>query len=213
MGILLGISTSSAQFEVVLGTANELLFSSKYDLKLEGSRDLAELIGKGLEGIGQTIQDIEQIFVDVGPGGTSRVRTGVAFANALSYSRNIPVCPVSALELMGIEAWEKLQLPVIGVVKSLKRTAYIGRYEGGKLVGMKHGNMLALIEEMTVGLERFAIAGFKRAEIIETFADKQIEDSGVEVANAQLFLQKSEMFGERALSFPEFTHPITEQSV
>lgn len=213
MGILLGISTSSAQFEVVLGTSEELMFSSNHDLKLEGSRDVAALIAKGLEEIGKTTQDIEKILVDIGPGGTSRVRTGVAFANALSYSMNIPVCPVSALELMGIEAFEKFQLPVIGVVKSLKRTAYVGRYEAGKLTAMKHGNMLAIVEELSEELSKFVIAGFKRTQIIETFPDKQIKDSGVDIASAQTLLQKSDRFLNRALSFPEFTHPITEQSI
>ena len=212
MGLILGISTSSAQFEVILGDNSKVLFSSKNDLFVDNTRDIALLVSEGIAKLGATPADIKNITVDIGPGGTSLVRTGVAFANGFAYALKIPVCPVSSVELMGLEASAAPELPVICTVKSIKDTAYVALYSG-KLLKLKYGILKDIVQEMTAELDEFIVAGAHRTQLIELLSDKKIHDSGIQFANAKYLIEKMDMFHDRAVTFPLFAHPITEQSI
>ena len=212
MGLTLGISTSSAQFEVILGDKSNIVFSSKNDLFVDNTRDIALLVSEGIAKLGATPADIKNITVDIGPGGTSLVRTGVAFANGFAYALKIPVCPVSSVELIGLEASAIASLPVICTVKSIKDTAYVALYSG-KLLKLKYGILKDVVQEMAAELDEFIVAGAHRAQLIELFSDKKIHDSGVQFANAKFLIEKADLFQDRAVTFPLFAHPITEQSI
>lgn len=220
MDLILGISTSSTHFEVILGDDSNgspnsqpsVVFSSKNDLFIDNTRDIALLVSEGIAKLGATASDIKSIIVDIGPGGTSLVRTGVAFANGFAYSLKIPVCPVSSVELIGLEAWEKYQLPVICTIKSIKDNAYVALY-AGKLIKLKYGILKEVVAEMTTEISEFVVAGAHRAQLVEFFTDKKIHDSGLQIGQAKFLIEKAETFKDRAVSFPLFAHPITEQSI
>ena len=124
----------------------------------------------------------------------------------------IPVCPVSSVELIGLEASAIASLPVICTVKSIKDTAYVALYSG-KLLKLKYGILKEVVQEMTADLNEFIVAGAHRAQLIELLSDKKIQDSGVQFANAKFLIEKSDLFNDRAVTFPLFAHPITEQSI
>jgi len=100
---------------------------------MNGHTGIYELLVEALESVQMTSTDIEGIVVDTGPGGTSSVRTGVSFANGLSYSLDVPVVGISSAELMGIEAFQKYQIPIISLFKSIKGNYYCGFYDGKKI--------------------------------------------------------------------------------
>ena len=212
MSFTLGISTSSTQFEAVLGKNGQFLFSSKNNIFLDDTKDIALLVSESFAKLGITAHDITEIVVDIGPGGTSLVRTGVAFANGLAYSLGIPVCPVLSVELVGLEAWEKAKLPVICTAKSMKDNAYVALY-AGKIVHFKYGILTDIVQEMTEGIDEFTVAGAHRTQLIELFPNKKIHDSGIQFGNAQLLIEKAALYSERKVIFPDFTHPITEQTI
>jgi tRNA threonylcarbamoyladenosine biosynthesis protein TsaB len=211
MSLILGISTSSPLFEVIIGDDSQVLFSSTFTLSLRDTRDISQLVSEVLDNKGITPNDISSIMVDIGPGGTSLVRTGVAFANAFGYSLGIPVCPVPSVELIGLEAWEQYQLPVICTVKSIKEYAYVALYDG-KLVTLKYGILADVVKEMTAEMEEFVIAGVHREQVIALLPDKKIHDSGLQFGQAKYLIEKKALFEHKYVSFPLFAHPITEQS-
>jgi tRNA A37 threonylcarbamoyladenosine modification protein TsaB len=211
MGFILGISTSSTQFEVMIGENSKVIFSDFYTLSLTDKKDISHLVAECLEKVGITPRDLDSIIVDVGPGGTSLVRTGVAFGNGLAYSLKIPICPVLSVEIVGIEAWEKHQLPVICTVRSIKDSAYVALYDGS-LVTLKYGIMTEVVAAMTADINEYVVAGAHREKIIETFPDKKIHDSGLLNGNAHYLIEKHAVFKDKYVSFPSFIHPITEQS-
>ncbi|MDR1097352.1 MAG: hypothetical protein LBL57_04390 [Tannerella sp.] len=210
--LTLGISTSSGQFAVVLGEDNQLLFDS-----VDGNShsELYGMLSCGLDLCKRKIADIEHIIVDTGPGGTSRVRTGISFANSLSYSLDIPVCPVSSMELAGIDAYEKYKLPVISTVRSIKGNAYIGFFDTDKVVGIEYGKIEDLLPETVKDLSRFSVVGFHREQIINMpcMKDKTVVDSHLFFGNARIFVEKSELFLNRGVKFPVFAQPITEETL
>ena len=211
MSLILAISTSSTQFEVIIGDNSTVLFSDSYTLSLTDKKDISFLVSECLEKVNITPQDLKSIIVDVGPGGTSLVRTGVAFGNGLAYSLGIPICPVLSVELVGIELWEKYKLPVIITVKSIKDSAYVALYDGN-LKDLKYGIMTDVVSKMTAEINEFVIAGAHREKVIEVFPDKRIHDSGLLNGNAQLLIEKQDSFKDKYVSFPLFAHPITEQT-
>ncbi len=131
--MILGISTSLSQFTVAINRDGELVYHKQSDRKLSGHTGIYELVVEALEVVQMTTTDIKGIVVDTGPGGTSSVRTGVSFANGLSYSLDVSVVGISSAELMGIEAYKKHQIPVISLFKSIKGNYYCGFYDGEKL--------------------------------------------------------------------------------
>lgn len=212
MSLILGISSSSPQFNLLLGENGKILFSQGAKLSMANRQDITMLLEAGLQETGKKINEIEKIIVDIGPGGTSIVRTGVAFANALSYSLNIPVCPVSSLELLCLEAWEKHEMPVITFIKSLKQNVYLGLYNGKDLT-MKYGQFEEVVPDTLNDLQELAVVGYNRERLIEAYPDKQIHDSGIQFANPKYLIEQWERFTDKSLLLPNLPVPITEQDI
>lgn len=210
--LTLGISTSSGQFALILGEDNHLIFDST---NYKNSSELSEMLSYGLNLCNKNIADIKHIIVDIGPGGTSRVRTGISFANSLSYSLDIPVCPVSSMELAGIDAYDKYKLPVVSTVKSIKGNAYTGFYDNNKIVTIKYGKIEDTVPEMVKDVNSFSVVGFHRDQIINmsSMKNRTIVDSHLFFGNAKIFAEKSELFFDRGLKFPIFAQPITEETL
>jgi len=210
--LTLGISTSSGQFALVMGENGTVIFNSE-DYQLAENKDVDVLISACLGKTGKSPGDITNILVDIGPGGTSRVRTGIAFANSLSYSLGIPVCPVSSMELAGLDAWENYALPVIATVKSISGNAYIGFYNDHQLKGIRYGTIKEVVPELVSGLDGFAVVGYHREQIISLFPDKKVIDSGCLYGSVRILIEKIDLFKDRALIFPRIALPITEKTI
>ena len=209
--LTLGISTSSGQFALVLGENRKIIYNSKeFDL----NNELDEILQHALCHCERETKDITGIIVDIGPGGTSRVRTGVAFANSLSYASGIPLYPVSSMELAGVDAWSIHNIPVISTVKSIKGNAYIGLYSNEQ-VSIKYGP-IDDIAQMTENINEFAVVGFHREAIMNlpSLKNKFIIDTGMLFGDVRLFIEKEELFKKKkGMKFPYFAQPVTEQTV
>ena len=209
--LTLGISTSSGQFALVLGEDGKMIYNSnEFDI----NNELDDMLSDALKSCRKEMKDITDIIVDIGPGGTSRVRTGVAFANSLSYASNIQVHPVSSMELAGVDAWSKHNRPVIATVKSIKGNAYIGLYNEGQ-VTIKYGPIEG-IAEMTENLSEFAVVGFHRDAIMNlpSLKNKTIIDTGMLFGDVIFFIEKEELFKKReGIKFPYFAQPVTENTI
>ncbi|MDR1601007.1 MAG: hypothetical protein LBS42_01080 [Tannerella sp.] len=213
--LILGISTSAGQFALVLGENSRVIYDSCHSEPAGGELD--DLLLKGLSACGKDIGEITHVIVDTGPGGTSRVRTGVAFANSLAYGLHIPVCPVSSMELSGMDACSRYDMPVVSSVKSIRGNAYVGFYGGQPEDGVKitYGRIEDTVPPMVADLDAFVAVGAHRATIAQLPAlkTKTVVDSGMQFGNARILIEKSDLFTGRGLLFPEFALPVTEQTI
>jgi len=212
--LTVAISTSSGQFALVIGENNRILSDSTEYLE-QGSQELDDFLSWGLQNCNRDVKEITHIIVDIGPGGTSRVRTGIAFANGLAYSLGIPVCTVSSMELAGIDAGTKFDgLPVINSIKSIKGNAYIGLYHQS-LLSIHYGTIHEIVPQLVMDLERFVVVGFHREAIkqLPALCDKTIIDSGLSFGNARIMIEKSDLFIRNMHHFPVFAQPITEKTL
>jgi tRNA A37 threonylcarbamoyladenosine modification protein TsaB len=214
--LTLGISTSAGQFALVLGESGRVIYDSCSSEPAGGELD--DLLLKGLNACGKDIAQIAHVIVDTGPGGTSRVRTGVAFANSLAYGLHVPVCPVSSMELSGLDAFARYGVPVVSTVKSIRGNAYVGYCDGrsGSDVQIEYGRLDEIVPRMVARIDRFVTVGAHRETIarLPALADtKTVIDSGMMYGNARLLIEKSDLFTGRGLLFPEFALPVTEQTI
>jgi tRNA threonylcarbamoyladenosine biosynthesis protein TsaB len=208
--LIAGISTSSGQFVFLLGEHQTVIYDSS-EAEQDDRPELYGMFREALTVCNRKASDTGCIVVDTGPGGTSRVRTGVAFANSLAYSLQIPVCPVSAMELAGIDAYSRYGLPVVHTVKSMKGNAYAGLYTGvGRDIPVKYGLVEETVPELVAGIDRLAVVGDHRELIAQlpALAGKTIIDSQMQHGTARIFIEKSPMFTERGLLFPQCAAPV-----
>ena len=210
--LTVGISTSSGQFALIIGENSTILFdSSEY---VSPMRELDDFLSIGLKCCKREITEIGQLIVDIGPGGTSRVRTGIAFANGLAYSLQIPVSPVSSMELAGIEVWNKYRLPVIHSVKSIKGNAYIGLYNQG-ITTITYGYIHDIVPCLVHDMDTFVVVGAHREVIMNLPAlkEKTVIDSRTTFGNARFLIEKCDMFSGKKCDFPVYAQPVTEKTV
>jgi tRNA A37 threonylcarbamoyladenosine modification protein TsaB len=213
--LILGISTSSGQFALLLGENNQVIYDST-EFEKDSNKELYYLLQDALSACNKKVNNISHIIVDTGPGGTSRVRTGIAFANSLAYSLNIPVSPVSTMELAGIDAYNRYGFPVVNSVKSIKGNAYIGFYRGGnEEVQIKYGHIEEIVPQLVGSIDKFVVVGAHIEQIMKlpVLSGKTIIDSRMQYGNALIFIEKSNLFTGRGLVFPQFVVPVTEQTI
>ena len=225
--LTLAISTSSGQFALVIGEcqdviANEVKQSGASNIilfdssgHLEHEKELDDMLTEGLKYCQREIFEIGRIIVDIGPGGTSRVRTGIAFANGLAFSLGLPVCTVSSMELAGIDAGSKFGgLPVINSIKSIRGNAYAGLYNQGDL-SINYGTVEEIVPQLVKDIDQFVAVGFHREIIIHLPAlqDKVIIDSSMAFGNAGIMIEKSDLFTRNKHDFPAYAQPITEKTL
>ncbi len=209
--LTLGISTSSGKFAIVFGIEKKVLYSSD-NLKLSENKDIRKLVETGLSKIGKTVDDLSSIIVDNGPGGTSSVRTGVAFANSLAYALNIGVAPVSSLELLGIEAFDKFHKPVICSINSTKGNIFVGLFDKNELKSAKYGKIETILPDFLTFSDEFVLIGHQSTRIMELSQDKTYTDTNLTFANVETLLTKSHLFNDKIVKFPKYIIPITEEN-
>lgn len=213
MNITLGISTSLSRFELVLFDGQAILFNSINSPECSQNKNLADVLQHGLLLTRLSPENICQIVVDIGPGGTSSVRTGVAFANGLAFALRIPVRAISSVELMGFEAWKKDGIPVLVFLKSIKNNAYVGLFDG-KTAIVKHGPVELLVKMVASSFDRITLAGASGNYEIGSFLQKTtLLESGIQKANMEFFLLNAAESSANWLHFPKIAIPITEQIV
>lgn len=212
MGLELSISTSSKNFSLAIVEEKKSLLYYSFELKPRGRTDLTSMLNEALIQLKRKASEIERIYVDIGPGGMSTVRTGVAFANSLSYSLQIPVVPVSSVELMGIELHRKLQKPILCVVNSNRDTCYLAIVEE-KVLSMVHGPLEATVRDLCKDLNDFAIAGHHVEEVNAYLLEKKVEKTDCAHAEVEFLITEGELFQDRECSFPNLPTPINENAL
>lgn len=73
-------------------------YGEKSDTTL--SKKANSILAKAFEETGLNIRDIDKIFIVNGPGSFTGIRVGVTIAKTIGYCLNIPLIPISELELL-----------------------------------------------------------------------------------------------------------------
>jgi tRNA threonylcarbamoyladenosine biosynthesis protein TsaB len=210
----LGLSTSLGEIRIVISNNQEVLFLANEKVSLDNNMTLGELVENGLEQANTTVQDLTEIVVDTGPGGTSSVRTGVAFANGLSYSLDIPVIPVTSLELICVDVFNTYKSHSVTLIKSIKSNVYAGIYDGNKMETY-HGSLENLAARLKSLDGSIHLAGYgpSRIALRQLLGGPESLDSDISRVDPHFLVKYRDLFEGRQVKFPSLPIPLTETNV
>ena len=209
--LTLGISTSFSNYAIIIAKEGKVLFNSN-DIHFEERKNITEWFDVALEKSKISVKDISKIIVDIGPGGTTSVRTGVAFANSLAFSLGIPVCPVTSIELLTMTSWNQKELPVVSLIKFMKNNYFVGFYDGKNDYQILYGELPDILPDLLKNIHEFVVTGKFISKVEELFPEKEIVDLSILKGDVKLLIEQETKFSVRALKFPQIAFPISEQN-
>ncbi|OGU33914.1 MAG: hypothetical protein A2068_09675 [Ignavibacteria bacterium GWB2_35_6b] len=210
--MILGISTSLSQFSVTLYN-NGVIYCNQIQRGIEGP-SICEFISHALEHVKIDIRDITNIVVDIGPGGTISVRTGVSYANGLSYSLDIPIIGISSAELIGISAYKMYSQPVAVLFKSVKSNYYCGLYNDGN-IEFKYSDIRGISKYINEEFASIVLAGNEAAitNLENHLIGVNIERTNIQKVDPYILCEYSPMFISKAKKYPFLPTPINEANL
>ena len=92
----------SATTNLVVAIINEGKIAYIYDNNdgHDTSSKMMPVLSEAFENAGLKPQDIDKMFVVTGPGSFTGIRVGLTVAKTMAYALNIPIVPISSLEVM-----------------------------------------------------------------------------------------------------------------
>lgn len=210
--LTLGISTSFSQYGLVLGENEKVLFNS-HNFDTLDNYAIESMLTFGLKTIKRDVNEIKDIIVDNGPGGTSSVRTGVAFANAIGYCLKIDVFSIPSFTLLGYDVYQQFSLPVLLAAKSIKGNWFWGYFDNNSLQSLSYGLPEAILPEMLTGVKELVV-GTRYKDIVQGIipglALKEFDQSPGNIEN---LIKNRRAFSAKPMQFPNIVIPITENNL
>ncbi len=179
MSLLLAIDTSAQQCRVGLANDGTILDEAVGDSSRRAAQEVLPLIEDLLARQDIALGKIDFLSVVSGPGSFTGLRIGVAVAQALSYTQNIPVVPISSMALLAWAAKNRHEAENWLVFEIAREPeVYFGCYrcdsnEGAILQGKEQAALPAnlLLPESairgTMKNDNWGLAGSASAEIAE----------------------------------------------
>ena len=125
---ILAIETATDQLGVALVDDTRVLASSELLAERAHAIELPGALTKVLESAGQTLEQVDAIAVDIGPGAFTGLRIGIAFVKALAFRRRTPVIGVASLDVLAA-AVPYAQQPVCPILDAKQKKLYAARYD------------------------------------------------------------------------------------
>ena len=121
----------SSNTSLTVGLANEdrLIDSTSYEAWQTQSEHMIPELAALLEKNSIDKNDIAGVVVTVGPGSYTGVRIAITIAKVMAVALNIPVYPVSALQILKND-----KKPSICLINARSNRSYIGVYENEKCI-------------------------------------------------------------------------------
>ncbi len=110
---ILAIDTSAVTASCALSGDEGLITASELRNGLTHSQTILPMVSDMLKNARISLDEVDLLAVNVGPGSFTGVRIGVAAVKGLAFTRNIPCLPVSTLESM---VYPLVGLPISGIV-------------------------------------------------------------------------------------------------
>ena len=121
------LDSSNTSLTVGLCSEHELIDYTSYEAWQTQSEHMIPEINALLEKYNVDKNDFEGVMVSVGPGSYTGVRIAITIAKVMAVALNIPVYPVSALQIL-----KNGKKPSICLINARSNRSYVGVYEGEK---------------------------------------------------------------------------------
>jgi tRNA threonylcarbamoyladenosine biosynthesis protein TsaB len=103
--MILAIETAVEHVGVALGDSRGVTASMSLASDRRHAESLTPMIEFACSHAGISLQDVSAIAVDIGPGLFTGMRVGIATAEMLAWSLDVPVVPVCSLDIVASALW------------------------------------------------------------------------------------------------------------
>lgn len=126
---LLALETANEQCSVSLIDEHQTLYFQRDDRAKAQTQTILPMIEQGLNQAEILVSDLTVIAFSRGPGSFSGVRINAAVTQALAWSNDLPVIPVSTLQALAQAAYRELKLEkVTAALDARMNEVYIASY-------------------------------------------------------------------------------------
>lgn len=126
--ILLALDCTQNSGSIALGTAQEILYSSYFALKITHSETLLPAMDYALKFCGINKSSLSGIVLANGPGSFTGLRIGLATAKGLAMGISIPIYPYNSLELAAA-VYYGCEAQILSVVDAKMSEIYYALYD------------------------------------------------------------------------------------
>jgi len=103
--MILAIETAVEKVGVALGDSRGIAASVSLSSDRRHAESLTPMIEFACSHAGMSLSDVSAIAVDIGPGLFTGMRVGIATAEMLAWSLDVPVVPVCSLDIVAASLW------------------------------------------------------------------------------------------------------------
>lgn len=175
---ILAIETATRQLGVAVVDAQRVLAAHEMLADYPHAVELPNAVTQSLSAARMSLEEIEAIVVDVGPGSFTGLRIGVAFAKALAFPTKKPLIGISSLDVLAANLSFASQL-VCSVLDAKQKNVYAASYrmEAGRPL-RQHELFLGPLDRFLDGITEPAIflgdgAALYRERIAQRCAEAQ----------------------------------------
>lgn len=127
---LLALETANEQCSVSLIDEHQTLYFQRDERAKAQTQTILPMIEQGFKQTEIAVSDLSAIAFSRGPGSFSGVRINAAVTQALAWSNDVPVIPVSTLQALAQAAYRELKLErVTAVLDARMSEVYIASYQ------------------------------------------------------------------------------------
>ncbi len=148
MTSILAIETSTPACSVAL-LVGDAIFSRYSEEPRSHTRLIMTMIDEVLCQAGITVDDLDAIAVTVGPGSFTGLRIGFSTVQGLAYAANLPIIPVSTLQVMAYTYKRKYSIRVDDAAATVMAVldARMGEFNCGGYRFDQDANFTAIIQD------------------------------------------------------------------
>ncbi|WP_180017104.1 MULTISPECIES: tRNA (adenosine(37)-N6)-threonylcarbamoyltransferase complex dimerization subunit type 1 TsaB [unclassified Acinetobacter] len=204
---VLALETANEQCSVsVIDDTQELFFQLDARAKAQ-TQTILPMIEQGLNDLGLAVSDLTAIAFSRGPGSFSGVRINAAVTQALAWSNDLPVIPVSTLQALAQAAYRLHGLTTVtAVLDARMNEVYVASYQLDA-----QGVMQAVDEEQLLSYEqsaeavKFTVVGSGANLVQETASEyKNVSATAQDIAMIARAAAKTENWVSAELALPVY---------
>lgn len=219
---VLAIETSTDQLGVALVDDQRVLASYELLADRPHATELPQAVTRVLQAGGCTLQQVDGIAVDIGPGSFTGLRIGLAFVKALVFKTKTPLIGVPSLDVLAANV--PLATPrICPILDAKQRKVYTALYQAsGQAIRKESDYHLTVLDEWLPMLKGKPVvllgdgAGLYRQRLVEALGEQAV------FAPAELWLPRAATLGRLGLErlqngqrddpgglTPMYLHPMT----
>lgn len=119
--LIIAVETSGRYGSAAIAEGGHLLKETSFSGAMKHSAELFLIIEKLLKDFGKKAQEIEQVFISIGPGSFTGLRIAAAFAKTMFLANKCRIIAVDTLDVIASNITETKKFTRIGTILDAKR--------------------------------------------------------------------------------------------